>query len=174
MPFPDSFATPRLCAERLTADHLADLIRMHRDPVQMATLGGVKDDAATAAYLDRNLAHWTDYGFGLWILRDDAHHVAGRALLRHLVIDDRDDVEVGYSFHPEYWGRGLATEIATACVRHGFDDLGLSSIVAITLPTNLASQRVLTKAGLVYECDVQHGGSAHVLFRTKTSVIGNR
>ena len=82
----------------------------------------------------------------------------GRAILRHLDVEGVDEVEVGYGFMPEYWGRGLATEIARACVRIGFDQLGLRSLVAITTPPNLASQRVMTKAGLVYERDIVHAG----------------
>src|SRR2546428_750725 len=61
MPFPDSFATARLRAERLTPEHFAELRRMDRDPEFMAMLGGPRDDAQTAAYLARNLQHWTDY-----------------------------------------------------------------------------------------------------------------
>lgn len=140
---------------------------MHGDPDQMAMLGGIRDEAQTLAYLERNLRHWTEYGFGLWILRDgEQNRVVGRALLRHLLLEDIDEVEVGYSFHPEFWGRGLATEIASACLAHGRKELGLPSIVALTLPGNLPSQRVLTKVGLVYERDVSHDGLLHVLYRT--------
>ena len=66
---------------------------------------------------------------------------------------------------PECWGRGLATGIAQACVRIGFEQLGLRSIVAITTPANLTSQRVMTTAGLVYERDIVHAGVPHLLFR---------
>ncbi len=168
MAFPDSFATARLRAERLTPEHLAELRRMDRDPEFMAMLGGVRDDAQTAAYLARNLQHWNDHGFGLWILREARQNrVAGRAALRHLLLDRNDEVEVGYGFHPEFWGRGLASEIATACLRFGGEELRLPSIVAITLPGNLRSQRVMTKVGLVYERDVIYEGVPHVLFRSR-------
>ncbi len=164
----DSFATARLLAERLVPAHLPDLHRMDRDERFMASLGGVRDDAATAAYLDRNLAHWSEHGFGLWMLRHPGTTaLIGRAVLRHLEVEGVDEVEVGYGFFPEYWGRGLATEIARACVRTGRDVLGLRSVVAVTLPTNLASRRVMQKAGLVYERDITHAGLPHVLFRTR-------
>ena len=92
----------------------------------MALLGGVRDKAGTVAYLETNVKHWADHGFGMWMLRDAATSaVIGRAILRHLDVEGVDEVEVGYGFMPEYWGRGLATEIANACVRIGFDRLGL-------------------------------------------------
>jgi ribosomal-protein-alanine N-acetyltransferase len=163
----DSFSTARLDAERLTADHWDDLRRMDQDERFMAELGGVRDDAGTRAYLERNLAHWAARGFGLWMLRHrDAGRVIGRALLRHLDVDGVDEVETGYGFLPDLWGRGLATEIARACVHIGRERLGLASVVGITLPTNAASQQVMRKAGLQYERDILHAGRPHLLFRT--------
>jgi RimJ/RimL family protein N-acetyltransferase len=163
----DTFSTPRLLAERLTAGHLPDVERMDRNEGFMAHLGGVRDAAATQAYLDRNLAHWAVHGFGLWILRDAAAGDAiGRAVVRHVDVEGVDEVEVGYGFYPEFWGRGLATEIALACVHIGRVQLRFPSLVAITLPTHAASQRVLRKAGLSYEREFLHEGVACALFRT--------
>jgi RimJ/RimL family protein N-acetyltransferase len=157
-------------AERVTAAHWLDLRRMDENEGFMALLGGVRDSAGTVAYLDMNVKHWADHGFGMWMLRDAATHaVIGRAILRHLDVEGVDEVEVGYGFMPAYWGRGLATEIAGACIRIGFDQLRLPSLVAITTPTNLASQRVMTKAGLLHERDVVHAGVPHLLFRTTES-----
>ena len=164
----NSFATPRLLAERVTTAHWLDLRRMDEDQQFMALLGGVRDTAGTVAYLEMNVTHWADHGFGMWMLRDAfSSAVIGRAILRHLDVEGVDEVEVGYGFIPQYWGRGLATEIANECVRIGFEQLRLSSIVAITMPANLASQRVMRKAGLTYERDVIHAGVPHVLFRTR-------
>jgi RimJ/RimL family protein N-acetyltransferase len=162
----DSFLTPRLHAERVTAAHWLDLRRMDENEGFMALLGGVRDKAGTVAYLEMNLKHWSDHGFGMWMLRDGATTaVIGRAILRHLDVEGTDEVEVGYGFMPEYWGRGLATEVANACISIGHEQLGLSSLVAITTPANLASQRVMGKAGLVYERDIVHAGVPHLLFR---------
>ena len=166
----DSFSTPRLLAERLTPAHLPDVRRMDQNERFMAHLGGVRDEAATVIYLERNLAHWAIHGFGLWMLRDPAQGaLIGRAVLRHLEVEGAAEVEVGYGFYPEFWGRGLATEVACACVRIGRDQLGLQSVVAVTLPTHTASQRVMRKAGLGYERDIIHEGLPHVLFRTRAA-----
>jgi [ribosomal protein S5]-alanine N-acetyltransferase len=136
----------------------------------MAHLGGVRDESATLAYLERNLAHWARYGFGLWMLRDaSSQSLIGRAVLRHLVVEGADEVEVGYGFYPEFWSRGLATEMACACVRIGLVEVGLQSVVAVTLPAHAASQRVMLKAGLAYEREILHEGLPHVLFRSRAA-----
>jgi RimJ/RimL family protein N-acetyltransferase len=168
MPFPDSFATERLVAVRLVPGHYADVLRMHADPVQMEMLGGVRDEAKTTEYLAKNLAHWDSYGFGCWMLREGAGTgIIGRAILRHLDVDGSDEVEVGYSLDPAFWGRGLATEIAAACLEHARDDLRLSTVVAVTLPNNARSRRVLEKVGMSYDRDWLHGGTPHVLYRIR-------
>jgi RimJ/RimL family protein N-acetyltransferase len=161
-----SFSTPRLLAEPLRAEHWSDLRQMDQDDRFMAYLGGIRDEAGTDRYLTNNLAHWTQHGFGLWMLRDrEAGALIGRAVLRHLMVDGIDEVETGYGFLPEYWGRGLATEITGACLRVARERLGFTSIVGITLPANTASQRVMTKAGLTYEREIVHQGMLHLLFR---------
>jgi RimJ/RimL family protein N-acetyltransferase len=166
---PDSFATARLRAERLTADHFDDIRAMDSDPKYMALLGGTRDAAATQAYLHRNLAHWDEYGHGLWMLRDLEGVMAGRCVLRHLDVEGTDEVELGYGFHTQYWGRGLATEVALELLQLGRVRLGRPSIVAITLPENTGSQRVLTKTGLVYERDIDHDGVPHRLYRSSST-----
>jgi len=134
----------------------------------MARLGGPRDVDGTVAYLQMNLKHWADHGFGMWMLRDAVSKaIIGRAILRHLDVEGVDEIEVGYGFMPEYWGRGLATEVARACVKMGFERLGVETLVAVTTPDNLASQHVMRKAGLVYERDIIHAGVPHRLFRTR-------
>lgn len=166
MPFPDSFSTARLEAERLTTGHLPELVRMHRDRAVMVHLGGLREPDQTLEYLDRNLQHWDDHGFGLWILRQSGGGDAvGRAVLRHVLIEGVDEVEVGYAFYEPYWGRGLATEVTAACLDHAREELGLDSIVAITSPGNHASQHVLQKAGLVLDREFLHLDAPALLFR---------
>jgi RimJ/RimL family protein N-acetyltransferase len=166
MPFPDSFVTDRLRAERLTADHWPDVRRMHTDPDFMAMLGGVRDEAASAAYLQRNLGHWDEHRYGLWMLREHGGGpIVGLAVLRRLAFADVDDVEVGYGFHRDWWGRGLATEVGRACMAHAWSALALPTVVALTAPGNAASQHVLEKLGLRWEREVTFEGAPAVLFR---------
>ncbi|MDG4793162.1 GNAT family N-acetyltransferase [Micromonospora sp. WMMD1082] len=54
---------------------------------------------------------------------------------------------LGYSLLPRWRGRGYATRTVTLLARWGFDHVGLSRLWAGTLPENVASQRVLQKAG---------------------------
>jgi RimJ/RimL family protein N-acetyltransferase len=168
MAFPDSFATERLQFDRLTADHLSEVERMHRDPAVMSQLGGVQTDERIAAYMARNLRHWHEYGFGPWVVRERGRpDIIGRAVLRRARVDEIDDVEVGYAFYESCWGRGLATELATACVGLGFEQLDLASIVGLTSPANRASQHVLEKVGLTFEREVIHEGKPTSVFRTR-------
>lgn len=58
------------------------------------------------------------------------------------------EAELGYRLRREVWGRGYATEGCRALVRRAFAELGLQRISAQTMAVNVASRRVLEKAGL--------------------------
>lgn len=60
-------------------------------------------------------------------------------------------VEIGWQFLPKFWGQGLATEGAIACLQYGWDVAKLSEIVAISYKGGLASQRVMQKIGMRYD-----------------------
>ena len=86
-------------------------------------------------------------GFGTWrAARRDTGAYIGWFTLKY--IPGTVVVEVGYRLLRDAWSLGFATEGATELVRYGFDDLGLHRIVGITHRDNVASQRVLLKAGL--------------------------
>lgn len=69
---------------------------------------------ATKTYLSANMAHWDQHGFGLWALRTQDGAFVGRAGIRHILVDDIDEIEIFYAFEREFWDRGFASEIATA------------------------------------------------------------
>jgi RimJ/RimL family protein N-acetyltransferase len=159
----DSFDTRRLRADQ---EHLDDLCRMHQDDLVMATLGGLRSGEDTKDYLDRNLAHWRQHGYGLWIFtaKTDGRFV-GRGGLRQVHVNGIDEVELAYALRSEFWGQGFATEMARALVKVGTEKLSLKSIVCFTLTSNRASQRVMEKAGFGYECGILYGCDPHVLYR---------
>ena len=133
----------------------------------MAFMGGARTAEATDTYLERNLEHWVEYGFGIWMLREpDSGALVGRAGLRHIRVEQSDEVELAYALLPQWWGRGLATTAARACVTIGREWIGLPSVVALVLPENARSRRVLAKAALVPEREVIHQNRPHLLYRT--------
>ena len=154
-------------AERLTGADRLHLRRIDRDPAVMAWMGGVRSAEATEAYLERNLEHWVEHGFGIWLLRDpDSGALIGRAGLRHILVEQTEEVELAYALLPAWWGRGLGTTAARGCVTIAREWIGLPSVVALVLPENHRSQRVLAKAALLREREVMHGGRPHLLYRS--------
>src|SRR4051812_37769987 len=75
----EHFRTARLSAERLRENHLADLVALHLDAEVSRYLGGVRPAERTKTYLEANMAHWDQHGFGLWVLRTKDGAFAGRA-----------------------------------------------------------------------------------------------
>lgn len=65
--------------------------------------------------------------------------------------DTLEDVDIGFAFLPDHWGRGYAFEAASATMRHGLTELGLPRIVAIVSPGNEPSVRLLQKLGLRFQ-----------------------
>ena len=63
-------------------------------------------------------------------------------------LEDSGLMEIGYRYRPAAWGRGLATEAAVAALDHGFRELRLDPIVAVSDPDNAASHKILQKIGL--------------------------
>ena len=169
--FPESFATPRLQAERLLPQHFDAIRAMDSDPAYMARLGGPRSESQTRDYVTRNLQHWDQYNFGLWVLRGLDGEIAGRCVLRHLDVDGTDEIELGYGLHTPYWGRGLATEIARELLRLGRTVLARATLVALTRPDNHGSQRVLVKTGLALEREIVYDGVPHLLFRSARNAV---
>ena len=110
--------------------------------------GSVGTRASVAAALARAAKHYRNYpGLGVWPAQErSSGRFVGWFCLKY--VPKSVEVEVGYRLLPDAWCQGYATEGTRALLRYGFDDLGLDRIIGITHPDNLASQRVLLKAGL--------------------------
>ena len=65
--------------------------------------------------------------------------------------DALEDVDLGFAFLPDYWGRGYAYEAAAAVVSYAASALGLKRIVAIASADNDSSAKLLEKLGFRFE-----------------------
>ncbi|WP_422000721.1 GNAT family N-acetyltransferase [Reyranella sp.] len=150
---PAVFSTSRMRATRIQAADLDDLIRPHLDPDVSRFLGGVRSPEQTAAYVEVQLRHWREHGFGLWILRSEQGGFLGRAGLRYVELEGKRALEIAYTFAKAAWGRGLASEVATALVDLWLATIAEPVLVGIVEKGNSASERVLLKAGFTYDRD---------------------
>jgi ribosomal-protein-alanine N-acetyltransferase len=90
----------------------------------------------------------------------------GLCLLRKFY-DQHGKVELGYTLHQKYWGRGIASEMAHAMINYGFIHTDADEIVAVTTLENYASQKVLEKAGMVRLANFHRDGEELAYFRIK-------
>ncbi len=168
-PGPERIETQRMILERLRPAHADEVSVLLRNPLVARTLFATALPPSEVELLEHhaaNLVHWDKFGFGIWLLRDkETGEMVGRGGLQHTLVDGADEVEVGWAITPDRWGRGLATELAHASIAVAFDDLGLTEIVAFTLPYNAASRRVMEKSGFEFARPIVHAGLPHVLYR---------
>ena len=97
------------------------------------------------------LGQWELRGTGNWALEEKkSGKFIGRAGLHRPERHDWPGVEVGWILHPDYWGRGYATEAGAAAVRYGFDELEVDKLFSCILPENHQSQAVAKRLGFEF------------------------
>ncbi|MFG6280000.1 GNAT family N-acetyltransferase [Microbacterium sp. 5K110] len=153
----------RLTTERLVlrewadaADDRAFLFDLYRRAEVRRYIGDgrVMTDAAE---VDELLARWTaraDGVLGVRAVTTSEGERLGAVLLKPIpwsagVGGGRpEDVEIGWHFHPDAWGSGVASEAAAAVLALAHES-GLRRIVAVTHPENTASQAVARRIGML-------------------------
>lgn len=100
------------------------------------------------------VAHWSgvnasDGWSGFWAVERKSDGVVAGAVLLVPLPDGDGEVEVGWHFHPDSWGQGLATESARAVVTWGFEN-GLDEILAVVRPGNDPSMAVCRHLGMAH------------------------
>jgi ribosomal-protein-alanine N-acetyltransferase len=122
---------------------------LYGDADAMRLVGGAVDLAETRRRIEDYIARQHSAGYSFWaVVERRTGALAGEAGLIAFG-GEGPEVELGYAFGRDFWGRGLATEAARAVVAEAFGPLALQRVVAVTKPVNLGSQRVLAKLGFV-------------------------
>ncbi|MDO8212839.1 GNAT family N-acetyltransferase [Conexibacter sp. CPCC 206217] len=151
----DELRTQRLILRRWTADDEKAMVEINRDPEVARHLNRPVDEAAIAAFHGLVAGHWEQYGFGPYALESREAGLEGRFLgfagLAHVppfLSAAGEQPELGWRLARSAWGRGLATEAATAARDDAFERLRLPQLISIIHPENERSQRVATKLGM--------------------------
>jgi RimJ/RimL family protein N-acetyltransferase len=155
------------------------LIRLLNDPSFIENIEdkGVRTREQATAYLTHNLmGSYQVHGHGLYLVelknqfvsripagdteKDTRQPIGMCGLLKR---DHLQDIDLGYAFLPEFWGRGYALESARAVLDYGRTVLGKREAFAIVSPGNARSIALLTRLGFAFAQDLPiPGGSGTV------------
>jgi RimJ/RimL family protein N-acetyltransferase len=144
--------TSRLYLRQFSMADLSDLSTIRSDPEVMRFIGTGQPHSMDQVReaLGHVLSGWKQHSFGRWAVVNKADKkLMGWCGLAFL--DNTEEIEIGYGIAKEYWGRGFTTEAAAASIRYGFEEMKLNRIVAVAMPENIASLRVMEKIGMKFE-----------------------
>jgi len=147
--------TERLLLRQFTEDDVDNLVELDSDPDVMRFVNGGRptprdeiENVVLATFLDY-YERFAGYGFWAAVEKSTGRFV-GWFHLRPAEGARSDEVELGYRLRRSAWGKGYATEGSRALIHKGFAELGVRRVVASTMVVNVASRRVMEKAGLQF------------------------
>ena len=85
------------------------------------------------------------------------------------IVDDRTELEIGYSLLSEFWGKGYASEAAIRCRDYAFENNLSESLISIISLTNIPSQQVALKNGMAIEKETIYKDNRVYIFRIDKS-----
>lgn len=145
------FDTPRLAFRAWQGRHRAPFAAMNADPEVMRYFPAVLSAEQTNAGVDIWCQQFAEKGWSNWAveLLDSGEFIGfiGLSVPRRQ-LPFSPCVEIGWRLKRAAWGHGYATEGAKACLRVGFEQLGLPEIVSFTTLANLPSVAVMRRIGM--------------------------
>ncbi len=111
----------------------------------------VKTTEQAREYLENGpLKSYQTNGFGLSLVQLKANNkpIGMCGLIKRDYLDHPD---IGFAFLPNYTGKGYAYEVAKGTIQYAMNELQKENILAITLPENSSSIRLLVKLGFKYD-----------------------
>lgn len=158
-PGPAELRTERLVLRDWRESDLAPFAALTDDPEVMehfpALLAREESDRL-AEHFSRGIQ---ERGWGMWAVeRKDTGAFAGYVGIQPVTFDCwfTPAVEIGWRLAKTQWGRGIATEAAVASLDYAFGRLGLSRVVAFTVPANIRSLGVMHRLGMRFAGDFEH------------------
>ena len=146
--------TKRLILKPVALSDLDNIFALRSDQEVMKYVENdfVKTKEEVLDFIQCQQGYFEKYGLDFFsVFEKETGAFVGQAGLFHLCFDiNLPDIELGYRLHKKYWHKGYATELATALIEYGFNQLSLPKIIAAVDPENDRSRRVMEKVGMSY------------------------
>jgi RimJ/RimL family protein N-acetyltransferase len=143
--------TSRLVLRRWRPSDREPFAVLNADPIVMEHFVAPLTRTESDDFADRNEAGLDERGYGLWAVEvPGVAPFIGFIGLNPATFDApfTPAVEVGWRLARDSWGRGYATEGATAALAFAFDELDLDEVLSFTSRLNTRSQRVMERIGM--------------------------
>lgn len=149
------FESARLRFRPIAMDDAQDLFELDSNPKVHRFLGNRPAASITESVevVKKILSQYEEFDIGRWaVIEKVSGAFLGWAGLKYeLDLRSTAYYDIGYRFKEQYWGKGFAGEAAQAWINHGFNELHLNQICGAAHVDNLASNKILTKIGLIWK-----------------------
>ncbi|UHO38172.1 GNAT family N-acetyltransferase [Chryseobacterium capnotolerans] len=145
-------ATERLILRKPAKEDFERFFEINHDPeTNIHNPSGPMSFEKAKSTFTRMLDHWENHRFGSWAIveKDNPENIIGFGGLSYRLYGEEEKLNLGYRFASQAWGKGYATEFTKKAIDFGLNEDNKEEVFAIVRPSNLASVKVLEKAGMI-------------------------